>query len=149
VRGPKAPPSGYRLVYDNVSGELGLQLLLRQHGVADDESKRAAAGWGGDRLQLWSPKQRPGDVLAAVATDLVVMDSEAEARELYAALGKAAPRLAGGAALERTADRAAWLTDSGSVVTIERRGDAVLLMIGAPPARAVEMAARVWTGASR
>jgi hypothetical protein len=140
---------GYTAVFDNVSGELGLQLLLRQHGVADDVARTAAAGWGGDRLVVWSPADRPDQVDAAIAADYIVMDSEADARELMAALTIAMPKLAGGRPVVRKADRVVWKTASGSVAVAERRGDSVVLVVGAPPARADELVAQIWTGFRR
>jgi hypothetical protein len=82
------------------------------------------------------------------------MDAEADARELTAALGKAMPKLSGGAPVPipgATADAGpiVWTTDSRSVARVERRGDAVVLVVGAPPARAAELVAQTWAGLRR
>ena len=66
-----------------------------------------------------------------------------------AALSRALPKLAGGAPLERGAARTRWTTATGSVALAERRGDTVLLLVGAPPARSRELTAQLWRAFER
>src|SRR6266542_3170473 len=69
--------------YD-VNGEWGLYLILDQFLNAPAESKRAVAGWGGDRYVLYKgPK--PGDVFMA---QLSTWDSENDAHEFLDAYAK-------------------------------------------------------------
>jgi hypothetical protein len=108
------PPSlkPWKRVYANVVGELGLSLLLREHGVAEDAAARAAAGWGGDRVFVY---ERGGE---ALLVDFSTWDSEMDAIEAAEALARALP-----------------------AAQVERRGKAVLLVIGAGPPK---LRAEIW-----
>src|SRR5688572_16240749 len=92
--------AGWKLTYQNVSGELGLSLFLRQHKVpsgADSKlpgpgkTELAAAGWGGDRLAIYaSPTGKAAD---AVGVQYTSWDSEPDAIEFFDALADALPTL--------------------------------------------------------
>ena len=52
---------GYRRTLSGSLGEFITEQLLERHGLPRDEAERAAAGWGGDRYELWG--QEPDSVL--------------------------------------------------------------------------------------
>jgi hypothetical protein len=114
---------GFELFYRNVAGELGFSILLRQHGVDPTMAAHAAAGWGGDCVVVLR-HPRLDTVEASVVISYSVWDTEADAVELHAALSTTLPALAG--------------------ASVDRRGDAVLLIVGAPPARANELRDQIW-----
>ena len=72
-----------RIDYD-INGEWGLYLILDEYLKAVDESKRAAAGWGGDRYALYE-EARSGKLFL---TQLTRWDTEQDAREFYDAYAK-------------------------------------------------------------
>jgi hypothetical protein len=128
-------PLWKKVSYD-VNGEWGLYLILDQFLNAPAESKRAAAGWGGDRYAVYKgPK--PGDVFIA---QLSAWDTENDAREFLDAYAKRTwRRYPGAKATEITSTQQnnsrnelhAWQTDQGGVV-IELRGSHVLIAEGIP-----------------
>lgn len=71
---------GWKVTYRNVLGEFTLQRLLRTH-LAEERSKNAAAGWGGDKVLLVEGKDG-----AAAVFGLTVWDSPADAEEFYQAM---------------------------------------------------------------
>jgi hypothetical protein len=133
------PPAGagasseqlrWKRLASDVNGEWGFYLILDQFLKSAVESRRAAAGWGGDRTSVY--ENQKGDVLYI---SLSTWDTENDAREFFDAYVK------------RTKIRypeAAPLTDSqrggpGSqtfqtpegVTAIELRGSRVLIVDGA------------------
>jgi hypothetical protein len=149
---------GYRIVHTNTWGELGLRVFLRQHGVAEATAEVAAAGWGGDRLVLLAPTADDGAVDSAVAVSYSTWDDEADAIECVAALRDALARWLGPADAAKAAVAvapavAAAVGDAeiaertgpdGTVYAVERRGDEVVVLIGAPAAAATAARAEVW-----
>lgn len=125
----------YVLAYDNVIGEKSFELFLRQHGVADERALSAAAGWGGDRMVIAVPPDHEGDVTGSVAVVHSRWDDESEAIELFEALTRGLPSLAGRRGVRRNDGVIEHRLPDGSAVAAERRGDAVLLVVGSPPAR--------------
>ncbi len=138
-----------RLDYD-VNGEWSFYLILDQYLNAPAESKRAAAGWGGDRYVLYEGP-RPGEALIA---QLTAWDSESDAREFFDAYAKrnwrrypgakateisAAPSqnlqqaaaASGQNAQPAKSERHDWETGEGRVV-LELRGSRVLIVEGIP-----------------
>ena len=121
-----------RIDYD-VSGEWSYYLILDQFLNSQGESKRAAAGWGGDRYEIYEGSQS-GDVLIA---QLTVWDTENDAREFFDAYAKRTRlRYENAKAKEipsRPAqlDRHEWSTIEGGV-TVELRGKRVLIVEGVP-----------------
>jgi hypothetical protein len=121
-----------RLDYD-VHGEWGLYLVLDEFLKAPAESRRAAAGWGGDRYAVYeSPK---GEVLFA---SLSTWDTENDAREFFDAYVKrtelryptATPTVPAPSTQSPTTSKA-FSTSEGTVI-IELRGDRVLVLEGLP-----------------
>ena len=118
-----------RIDYD-VNGEWGYYLILDEYLKSSGESKRAAAGWGGDRYEAYEgPK--PGDVFIA---QLSAWDSESNAVEFFDAYAKRTERrYKDASAMEHDQPglRRAWQTGEGAVV-MERRGARVLILEGVP-----------------
>jgi hypothetical protein len=136
-----SPVSGAwrRIAYD-VQGEWGFYLILDQFLKSPAESRRAAAGWSGDRFAVYEgPK---GEIVLA---SLSVWDTENDAREFFDAYVKrtelrypGAERIgipvvtskpADSGRQQPGADRRAYQTSEGAVV-IELRGNRVLAIEG-------------------
>src|SRR6266478_577147 len=76
-------PNWKRLDYD-VNGEWSYYLILDEYLQAQSESRRAAAGWAGDRYEIYEgPK--PGDAFLAQMT---AWDTESDAKEFFDAYAK-------------------------------------------------------------
>jgi hypothetical protein len=135
----------YTGAYDNVMGELGISVVLRQHGIPDDKAAEAARGWGGDRFVVYTPPGHKNKVSGTVGVLYTVWDDPADAVELFEALTHAMPSLAGGKAIATSNERVDYEMNSGAIAIAERKGDAVLLVIGAPPARANAVREQTWS----
>jgi hypothetical protein len=125
--------TNWKKVDYDVNGEWSYYLILDQFLNAPAESKRAAAGWAGDRFELYEgPK--PGDVFIA---QLTAWDTENEAREFFNAYAKRTWRRYEAAqateitSVQRENERHAWKTDEGGVV-VELHGSRVLIVEGIP-----------------
>ncbi|MGB7925700.1 MAG: hypothetical protein WCF57_20855 [Pyrinomonadaceae bacterium] len=118
-----------RVDYD-VNGEWSYYLILDEFLKSATESKRAAAGWGGDRYSVYEgPK--PGDIFIA---QLSSWDTETDAVEFFNAYAKRTElRYKDAAPTEhdKTGLMRAWRTGEGAVV-MERRGPRVLIVEGVP-----------------
>lgn len=135
----------YRRGYDNVLGELSLWILLRQHGVGEEAAKTAVAGWGGDRIAVFTPPRYDGMLSTTVAVVYTVWDAQADADEFFAAAAQAIPAMTGGGRQVRSGDKLVeFRAADGTRAALERKGDAVLLVVGAVPARAAEMRRQIW-----
>jgi hypothetical protein len=132
---------GQKQRYDNVLGQLGLSVLLRQHKVSDPVARIASAGWGGDRLAVFAPAG--SDPAAATAVLYTVWDSEVDAAEFLSASEDAMPSLAGGTRTARTQDLVEFRSGEAAS-SAERRGDAVVVIVGAPAAEIAALRAQVW-----
>jgi hypothetical protein len=125
-----------KLDYD-VNGEWSYYLILDEFLKAPSESKRAAAGWSGDRYVVYE-RANPADVFMA---QLSVWDTEEDAREFFDAYAKRTWRRYPGATVseikpEPNAQPAknefrAWQTNEHGVV-LELRGNRVLVAEGIP-----------------
>lgn len=158
---------GHTAIYDNVIGELGLTVFLRQHtdqagqkGQNDKTDKTAAAllaraeratsGWGGDRLLLLSPSGADkARVDQTVGVSMSVWDQPADAIELIELLADSMASLSGSGgkavAGKQTADYIEFAGSAGQVFIAQRRDAQVVLILGAPADRAQAMLAEVWT----
>ncbi len=76
--------AGWKRIDYDVNGEWGLYLILDEFLQTPSETKRAAAGWGGDRYTLYEGPE-VGDILFAQMT---VWDTENDAREFFEAYEK-------------------------------------------------------------
>lgn len=125
--------TGWKRIDYDVNGEWGLYLILDEFLKAPAESRRAAAGWGGDRYALYEGPQ-PGDVLLLQMT---VWDTEHDAREFFDTYQKrvlARYRDAEKLTLdlgEQQLKLEGWQTSEGAVI-VELRGDRVLIAEGLP-----------------
>lgn len=121
-----------RIDYD-VNGEWSFYLILDQFLQAPGESRRAAAGWAGDRYALYEGTTS-GDVLL---TELTAWDTDKDAREFFDAYAKrTAQRYPDARELESTSEkernlRHSWQTSEGPVI-LELRGSRVLIVEGVP-----------------
>jgi len=135
---------GWKRIDYDVNGEWSLYLILDQFLNASAESRRAAAGWAGDRYALYEGS-KPGEVLIA---QLTAWDTPNDAREFFDAYVKRTWRrypkaearettsdgdtkAANPAAQSPVRERHEWLTNEGRVV-VELQGSRVLIMEGIP-----------------
>jgi len=127
------PTATWRRIDSDVNGEWGFYLILDQFLRSPAESRRAAAGWGGDRYSIYEgPK---GEVMFVC---LSTWDTENDAREFFDAYVKRTPaRYASAIAVEPTPNKESnvfsskFQTSQGTVL-IERRGSRVLIVEGDP-----------------
>jgi hypothetical protein len=132
--------AGWRRADGGVIGEFTTRQLL-EVGVDEEVARRAAAGWGGDRYELWRRRQAPSGCEDPCRSHLIFvanwrMDSIADARELRDGL---AEYLSDGlGAGERRLD--GWELD-GTAATLSRTGPAVTLVLAPEAETAFEVAA--------
>ena len=127
--------SAWRSVRTEVLGELTVRMLIEQF-ASRAEAEAAAAGWGGDSVELFED----GDgrqVLALVTT----WDSDADAAEFYNAYGRGISRRFG-TGLRRTLDQPSlvrWSTPIGQVQLLKTGERAILIV--APTNETIEVVA--------
>jgi hypothetical protein len=124
-------PGWKRIDYD-VSGEWSYYLILDQFLNAPAESKRAAAGWAGDRYEVFEGS-KPGAVCIA---QLTAWDTENDAKEFFDAYTKRTWRRYSDARASEISSIAGqgerhWQTSEGGVM-LELRGSRVLILEGIP-----------------
>ena len=119
---------GWKMADNDVEGEWGYYLILDQILQSPDVSKKAAAGWGGDRYALFTgPK--PSDVLVA---QKAVWDTEQDAREFFDAyVARTTKRYGVEPSTPAGQGRAAWKTSEGGAL-VELSGTTVLVLEGVP-----------------
>src|SRR5215212_2577455 len=119
---------GWRMADHDVLGEWGCYVLLDEFLQSADVSRRASAGWGGDRYALFvGPKKAD-----AVVTLKTVWDTEADAHEFFDAYVRRTSKRYGAEPSEvAPAGRQVWRTKEGAVV-VERQGGAVVVLEGVP-----------------
>ena len=135
-----------RLDYD-VNGEWSLYLILDEYLKSVQESRKAAAGWGGDRYVVYEEPRTK----AVLVVQLIDWDTEEDAAEFFDAYAKRttlryakarplnSPRTETTAAVERV-----WQTTEGRV-HLERRGRRVLVLEGMPEqASTRELLKSIW-----
>lgn len=124
---------GWKRIDADVNGEWSFYLILDQFLKAPAESKRAAAGWAGDRYALYEGPQA-NDVFLAQLTS---WDTENDAREFFDAYAKRTalryPTAGepGKPLVDSENESAYWKTSEGGVV-LELRGSRVLIVEGLP-----------------
>jgi hypothetical protein len=126
-------PNWKRIDYD-VNGEWSLYLILDEYLQAKDESKRAAAGWGGDRYSTYE-ESKTGQVFIVQRSE---WDSQTDAREFYDAYKertvqryKDTTRLISLAFSSPDTESESLHTSEGLVI-IYRSGQTVLVLEGLP-----------------
>jgi len=136
--------AGWKRIDYDVNGEWSLYLILDQFLNASAESRRAAAGWAGDRYALYEGS-KSGDLLIV---QLTAWDTPNDAREFFDAYAKRTWRrypkaeateitstegtkAVNDAAQSPARERHEWQTSEGRVV-VELQGSRVLIMEGIP-----------------
>jgi hypothetical protein len=118
----------WKRIDNDVNGEWGCFLILDEFLNNAEESKQAAAGWGGDRFALYETS-KPGETFVA---QLTAWDTPQDAREFFDAYSKrTATRYAGATATAQKENRVEWQTSAGGVA-IELRGSRVAILEGIP-----------------
>jgi heme-degrading monooxygenase HmoA len=129
---------GWKRIDYDVEGEWALYLLLDEFLKSPAESRRAAAGWGGDRFAVYESAK--GEVLFC---SLSTWDTENDAREFFEAYVKRTVLRYPGATQSNGAgpqtrnseveseNTKSFLTSSGRVM-IELRGNRVAVVEGLP-----------------
>ncbi|MEK6335968.1 MAG: hypothetical protein AABM67_13640 [Acidobacteriota bacterium] len=123
------PSVAWRRIDTDVNGEWSLYLVLDQFLKSPTESRRAAAGWGGDRSAVYEgPK---GEVLFVC---LSTWDTENDAREFFDAyIKRTGLRYPGASAsTPKSSTSSRTFNTAEGDVTIELRGARVLIVEGSP-----------------
>src|SRR5829696_2755630 len=116
----------WKRVESDVNGEWGYYLILDEYINDATESKRAAAGWGGDRFVIYESAQ-PGGTFVA---QLTAWDTPEDAREFFEAYSKrTSKRYADAKEWKVTGDRMELQTGNSGVV-MEVRGSRVAILEG-------------------
>ena len=140
------PGATWQRIDSDVNGEWGYYLVLDQFLVAPAESKRAAAGWAGDRYAVYEGPR--GQVFLA---QVAVWDTENDAREFFDAYAKRTElRYPGATRIDPSDSKLgirnpeaegrkiySWSTSEG-IVVMELRGLKVLILEGVPEGVGVE-----------
>jgi hypothetical protein len=132
--GGRRSPVGWQEIETDVNGEWGYYLILDQFLKSSGDSKRAAAGWGGDRFALYEHSSS-GDLFLV---QISVWDTLEDAQEFFDAYVKrTALRYPDGKLLSQiqngTSDPVRrWQTSEGGVL-IELRGLKLVILEGIPP----------------
>ena len=126
----------WRRIDSDVNGEWSYYLVLDQFLNSATESKRAAAGWGGDRYDVY---EGPGGQV--FLAQLTAWDTENDAREFYDAYVKRTrERYKDGKPVElsgperseaETQSLSVWTTSEGGAV-VQLRGSRVVILEGIP-----------------
>ncbi|HKC65582.1 MAG TPA: DUF6782 family putative metallopeptidase [Pyrinomonadaceae bacterium] len=135
--------AGWKRIDTDVNGEWGYYLILDEFLKSDQESSRAAAGWGGDRYSVYEDA-KTGNVFIA---QLSAWDTEQDAVEFFNAYAKRTElRYKSAEALPaKSVDEKAWHTDEGNVI-MQRRGERVLILEGIPEGKdARTLTAKLWS----
>jgi hypothetical protein len=125
--------SGWKDIDSDVNGEWSYYLILDQFLNSPAESRRAAAGWAGDRYQIYEDPKR-GQVLVAHVS---AWDTDNDAREFFDAYVKRTAKRYPKATLVPDTNptgpntNLSWQTGEGRVV-IELRGTRVAVIEGIP-----------------
>jgi len=131
------PAGAWRRIESDVNGEWNYYLILDQFLNAPAESKRAAAGWAGDRYALY---EGPNGQL--FLGQVAAWDTETDAREFFDAYVKRtelrypdAKRVESASSTSKseleTPHRMSWQTSEG-LVTLELRHLRVVILEGVP-----------------
>ena len=123
----------WKEIESDVNGEWSYYLILDQFLNSPAESRRAAAGWAGDRYEIYEGPKRGQVLLAHVSA----WDTENDAREFFDAYVKRTAKRYPDATLlpenqsASSNTRLNWQTSEGRVV-IELRGLRVVVIEGIP-----------------
>ena len=121
----------WKRIDNDVNGEWGCYLILDEFLNDAVESKKAAAGWGGDRFELYETG-KPDEIFVA---QLTAWDTADDAREFFDAYAKRTSKRYLGAQESKSTtedvDRMDWETAAGRV-SMELRGSRVAIVEGVP-----------------
>ena len=126
----------HKLLRRDVLGELVTRLYLEE-GVASDQARLAAEGWGGDRLAAYAAT----DTSAPLIAHLSVWDSEADADEFARAANRVLSKMSGS---PESVLPSTYREAGGQECSVERRGRLVLQILGSPADRRALMSAEIW-----
>jgi len=140
----RKPPTGpWRRIDSDVNGEWTYYLILDQFLNSVSESKRAAAGWAGDRYAIYE-----GPANQVFLVQVAAWDTENDAREFFNAYVKRTElRYQGAKSLDldetrnskpETRNSYSWQTSEGRV-NIELDGSRVLILEGVPRGIAADL----------
>jgi hypothetical protein len=110
------PQGSWKSIYDNVLGEFTMQLVLKEF-LEDGESEKAAAGWGGDLVELL--RDDSGRESLAMRS---VWDTERDAVEFFEAYAKLIGKKYPQAVAEQTEPASRRWKSGGDTVTLTRSG---------------------------
>lgn len=138
-KGALGPP-WKRVDYD-VNGEWGYYLILEEFLSDTAESKRASAGWAGDRFALYETG-KPDEFFVAQIT---AWDTPEDAREFFDAYAKrTSKRYPTAKAWNGPGDRSGWQTPNGGVA-LELRASRVAIVERVPAsANASKLLRTIW-----
>lgn len=117
------PPGGWTRIASNVNGEWGFYLILDQFLKSPAESRRAAAGWAGDRFEAY---QNGSGQLIYVSSS--VWDTESDAREFFDAYMKRTRMVYPAGKLSRATVNMMALTTREHQVQAQLRGRRVVIV---------------------
>ena len=117
----------WKQIESDVNGEWGCYLILDEFLNDSAESKRASAGWGGDRYTLYETG-KPDEIFVA---QLTIWDTPSDAREFFDAYAKRTSKRYPEAKESNKIERITWETPTGQVV-MELRGSRVAILEGVP-----------------
>ena len=121
----------WKRIDSDVNGEWGFYLILDEFLNDTTESKRAAAGWGGDRFSIYETG-KPDEVFVA---QLTAWDTALEATEFFEAYAKRTMKRYPEAKESRSktakGERVDWETPNGGVA-MELNGSRVAIFEGIP-----------------
>jgi hypothetical protein len=140
IPGPVPSLGARKELRRDVIGELELRVWFNAK-LADAEAEKAAAGWGGDRLVAYADPAGPPDA-PPVVIDLSAWDTETDAKEAEAAAKKVMLKLAG----KEAGAPGTYVDSAGDEYLVQRKGDQLLLVFGAPAGTNQKVAADVWKG---
>jgi hypothetical protein len=134
VAGGSSAQVGWKKLDDDVQGEWGIYLMLDEFLKSQPDSRRAAAGWGGDRFAVYEgPK---GEVLF---TSLSSWDTESDARKFFDAYVKRTGLRYPGATFQhppvdnaQSPPLSQRISTPDGVVVIELRSSRVMIIEGVP-----------------
>jgi hypothetical protein len=129
----------------DVWGELEWRVLFGSK-LSDEVAEKAAAGWGGDRLVAYADPAAPAET-PPVIVERSVWDTETDAREAEAAARTLVARLAGHSetlAPPTEKGQSLWVDAAGDEWLVERRGDELVILFGAPAGAHEAVADEVW-----
>lgn len=122
--------AGWKRIDYDVNGEWNYYLILDQFLNSSAESKRAAAGWAGDRFGVY--ESGSGEVFVAQVSE---WDTEHDAREFFDAYARRTQlryaRAQGTEISSNDADHRTWKTSEGAVA-LTINGKRVVILEGIP-----------------